>query len=301
MKRRTAGRHRLAAGGIFWSTLRSLDHTQRFLIVLLTLLGVFMLLPIVYVFNHAFKPLQELFLFPPTFFVHQPTLDNFTELFSFSDQSFIPMTRYILNSLIISAVSTIGMVVFGALCAYPLSKHPFPGRKLIFGLILVSLMVSVEAMGIPRYLVVRQLDIMNTYWGHILPILALPLGVFLLKQFMDQMPDELIEAAKIDGASEFRVFTAIVLPVVSPAVATLIILAFQTAWGNTETSQLFMQDEAMKSWPYFVGSLTTNLANNVARQGAAAAAALILFIPNLIIFLISQRKVIQTMAHSGIK
>lgn len=108
------------------------------------------------------------------------------------------------------------MVILGALCAYPLAKHPFPGRKIVFGVILLSIMISVETMGIPRYIVVKSLGIMNTYWGHVLPILALPVGVFLLKQFMDQVPDELLEAAKLDGATEWQLLVRIILPIVTP-------------------------------------------------------------------------------------
>lgn len=228
-------------------------------------------------------------------------MQNFIDLLNASQDTFLPVTRFILNSVIVTVLSTVGMVVLGALCAYPLSKHPFPGRKLVFGTILLSIMIAVETMGIPRYIVVKYLGIMNTYWGHVLPILALPVGVFLMKQFMDQVPNELMEAAKLDGASEWRIFTRIMIPIVSPAMATITILSFQTAWGNAETSALFIQNDAMKTLPFYVESLTSNLANSVARQGVAAAASLIMFIPNLIIFLLSQRKVIQTMAHSGIK
>ncbi|MFD3272365.1 carbohydrate ABC transporter permease [Paenibacillus dendritiformis] len=286
---------------LYRSDFRNLDGTQIALLILLSLLAVFMLLPLVFIFNHAFKPLHELFLFPPTFFVKQATMQNFIDLLNASQDTFLPVTRFILNSVIVTVLSTLGMVVLGALCAYPLSKHPFPGRKLVFGTILLSIMIAVETMGIPRYIVVKYLGIMNTYWGHVLPILALPVGVFLMKQFMDQVPNELMEAAKLDGASEWRIFTRIMIPIVSPAMATITILSFQTAWGNAETSALFMQNDAMKTLPFYVESLTSNLANSVARQGVAAAASLIMFIPNLIIFLLSQRKVIQTMAHSGIK
>ncbi|GIO29409.1 MULTISPECIES: carbohydrate ABC transporter permease [Paenibacillus] len=286
---------------LYRSDFRSMDKTQIFLLVLLTLLAVFMLLPLVFIFNHAFKPLHELFLFPPTFFVREPTTQNFTDLLHATQDTFLPVTRFIFNSIVVTLLSTVGMVILGALCAYPLAKHPFPGRKIVFGVILLSIMISVETMGIPRYIVVKSLGIMNTYWGHVLPILALPVGVFLLKQFMDQVPDELLEAAKLDGATEWQLLVRMILPIVTPAMATITILSFQTAWSNSETSALFMQDDAMKTLPFYVESLTSNLANTVARQGVAAAASLIIFMPNLIIFLLSQRKVIQTMAHSGIK
>ncbi len=281
--------------------LRRIDRTQIVLLIGLAPLVAFMLMPLVYIFNHAFKPLHELFLFPPTFFVQNPTTQNFYELLSMGNDPFVPMSRYIFNSFFVSLLSTAGMVVTGALCAYPLSKHPFPGAKVVFGSIVLSLLFVTEVLAIPRYVIVHSLGIMNTYWGHVLPVIALPVGVFLLKQFMDQVPDELLEAAKIDGASEFRVFYQIMIPVVMPAIATITILAFQSAWSNAETSTLFMQDESMKTLPFFMNTLTSNLANSVARQGAAAAGALVMFVPSLLIFLFFQRKVIATMAHSGIK
>jgi ABC-type glycerol-3-phosphate transport system permease component len=260
-----------------------------------------MILPIIYIFNHAFKPYHELFVYPPTFFVREPTFQNFVELFWVTSNSIIPVSRYLANSLIISALSVVGVTIVSALCAYPLSKHDFPGKKWIFATIILMLMFAPEVVQIPRYLVVSSLGIMNTYWGHLLPVLALPVGVFLLKQFIDQVPNALLEAARIDGAREWVVFARIVIPMCMPAIATVAILAFQNSWSNVETSTLFMQDDEMKNFPYFLSTLTNNLANTVARQGAAAAAALIMLVPNLIFFVILQSKVISTMAHSGIK
>lgn len=264
-------------------------------------LSVAMLLPIVYIFNHAFKPYHELFIYPPTFLVREATLQNFTELFWVASGTIIPVSRYLFNSVVISILSVVGVTLVSALCAYPLSKHPFPGRAWIFSAILLMLMFTPEVVQIPRYLVVSGLGMMNTYWGHVLPMLALPVGVFLLKQFIDQVPDTLLEAAKIDGANEWMLFARIVIPLCMPAVATVAILSFQSSWGNVETSALFMQDDEMKNFPFFLSTLTSNLANNVARQGAAAVAALIMLVPNLVFFIIMQGKVISTMAHSGIK
>lgn len=281
--------------------IRNLDGFQVILLILLTLLSIFMLLPLVYLLNHAFKPAHELFLFPPNYVVRNPTVQNFVDLVNMSRDSFVPASRYIFNSVVVTATVSIGMVVTSALCAYPLSKHKFPGKNILFSTIIVSLLFVAEVLAIPRYVVVEKIGIMNTYWGHILPIMALPVGVFLLKQFMDQIPTELLEAAKIDGATEFTMFLRVVIPVVMPAIATVGILSFQASWGNVETSTLFMQDEAMKTLPFYMSSMTSNLANAVARQGAAAAGAMIMFLPQLIIFLFYQRKVIATMAHSGIK
>ncbi|MCQ6563927.1 carbohydrate ABC transporter permease [Paenibacillus mendelii] len=285
----------------FVLALRLLERAQIWIAILLLPLAIFMLLPLVYLFNHAFKPLHELFLFPPTFIVREPTTGNFVELLALSESTIVPVSRYIFNSIVVTFLSTIAMVVTGAMCAYPLSKHPFPGSKIVLGLIMLALLFATEAVAIPRFIVIQSLGIMNTYLGHVLPLVALPVGVFLLKQFMDQIPNDLMEAAKIDGAREFTIFMRIVIPLVNPAIATISILAFQSAWGNTETSTLFMQEDAMKTLPFYMSTLTSGLANSVARQGAAAAGALIMFIPPLVVFIVSQRKVITTMAHSGIK
>lgn len=285
----------------FFVEFTKMDKIQYLILVFLILLSLFMLLPIVYIFNHAFKPLHELFLFPPTFIVRQPTIQNFIELLSLTQSTFVPVSRYIFNSVVVTIITTAAMVITSAFAAYALSKQKFPGANLVFGTIMLSLLFVPTVIQIPRFVVVQSIGIMNTYWGHVLPLIALPVGVFLMKQFMDGVPNTVMEAAKIDGASEMRIFLQIVLPIVTPAVATIAIISFQNVWGNVETSQLFMQDESMKTLPYYMMSLTANLANTVARQGAAAAGALIMFLPQLIIFLFFQSKVIDTMAHSGIK
>jgi len=293
----------LALAARFVRKLRAvrIDRFQIALFAMLTLLGLIMILPIIYIISHALKPYRELFLYPPRLFAQDPTLQNFTELFMVTGSSVVPMTRFLFNSVFTTAVIVGLVTIVSALCAYPLSKHRFPGHRLLFAAILLTLMFAPETVGIPRYLVVSHLGIMNTYLGHILPFIAAPTCVFLMKQFVDQVPSELLEAAKMDGAREFTLFYRIVMPMIMPAIATVAILTFQAAWVNVETSRLFMQDESMKTFPFFLTTLTNGLANSVARQGAAAAAAVILFLPNLIVFLIFQRKVIATMAHSGIK
>lgn len=283
------------------SRLYAMDGFQKILVVLMIIFSAFMLLPIVYIFNHAFKPYHELFVYPPTIFVREPSLQNVNELLAVTSRATVPMVRYLFNSIIISGLAVVLVTAVSALCAYPLSKHKFRGSKFIFGTIITMLMYTPEVVQIPRYLVVSNLGIMNTYFGHLLPMIAMPIGVFLLKQFIDQVPDALLEAARMDGANEFMVFLRIVVPVCMPAVATVSILAFQNSWGNIETSALFMLDDEMKSFAFFLSTLTNNLANNVAMQGAAAFSSLIMFIPNLIIFILLQSKVITTMAHSGIK
>lgn len=284
------------------SRLNQVDGFQKVLYVLLTLLGIFMLVPIVFMFTHSLKPVQELFIFPPRFYVEEPTLQNFKDLFLLTANSVVPATRYLFNSIVVTTLTVIGVVMVSALCAYPLAKHRFPGRNILFATILLSLMFAAETVGIPRYLVVSNLGIMNTYFGHILPSLAAPVSVFLMRQFVDQgVPNELLEAAKVDGAREFTVFYRIVIPLIMPAVATVAILTFQGTWGNLEASRLFMQDESMKTFPFFMTTFVTGGATGIARQGVMAASGLVLFLPNLLFFLFYQRKVIATMAHSGIK
>lgn len=283
------------------SRLHSMDIFQKLLIAILIVISLFMLLPLVYIFNHALKPYHELFVYPPRFFVREPSLQNFSELFLVASSSVVPVSRYVFNSILVSGLAVAGVTLVSTLCAYPISKHKFPGHKIVFATVILTLMFAPETVQIPRYLVVSKLGIMNTYFGHILPMLAMPVGVFLLKQFIDQLPNELLEAARIDGAGESTILLRLIIPLCMPAISTVAILTFQHAWGSLEASNLFMQDEAMKNFPFFLSTLTNNLSNNVARQGAAAAAALILFVPNLLIFLFFQGKVIATMAHSGIK
>ena len=267
----------------------------------LTLFAVFMALPIVFIINHAFKPINELFIFPPRFIVENPTMFNFQQLMLRTQTLFVPFSRYLFNSLLTTTLTIIGVIFVSSLAAYTLSKLEFPGKRLFFSLTIISMMFAPETVNIPRFLVVSGLGLVDTYAVHILPLIAAPVSVFLLKQFTDQIPKELIEAAKIDGAQEFTIFLRIVMPLCMPAVMTVGILTFQASWGQSETSTLFTQQDAMKTLPFYVETLTSGLANNVVGQGIAAAAGLMMFMPNLIIFLLFQRRVLSTMAHSGIK
>ncbi|MBM7568372.1 carbohydrate ABC transporter permease [Paenibacillus sacheonensis] len=274
----------------------------------LTLLAVIMLLPLIFTLNQAFKPVTELFLFPPNFFVHHPTLSNFRSLLM--SESVIPFTRYFTNSVLMSAITVTGVVMVSAMAAFGFSKKKFPGSAAMFSIIIVSLMFSPDQVWITRYVVIANLGIMNTYWIHILPFLAMPVCVFLMKQFIDQVPEALIDAAKIDGAKERTIFLRIVLPMCMPAVSTIGILAFQQIWPETESSLLFTSVESQRLLNFFVGSLTNGSGttsssvgsvNGVAGQGIQAASALVVFLPFVIVFLSFQRKVLQTMANSGIK
>lgn len=283
------------------SKLRKLSAFQVILVTLFTGLAAFMALPIIFIFNHAFKPQNELFLFPPRFWVQNPSWRNFELLFLHANNATVPFTRYLFNSLIVVFLTLVSVIVISTMAAYVLAKFRFHFKGLVLSLITLSLMFAPETVSIPRYLIISGLHINDTYFGHILPSLASPLAVFMLIGFISQIPNELLEAAKIDGASQLGIFRRIVLPLSVPAIATISIFTFQGVWGDVETSTLFMQDETMRTLAFYVNSLVTGLQNNVAGQNVAAAAGLLMFIPNLIIFLLFQRRVLETMIHSGIK
>ncbi|WP_274365159.1 carbohydrate ABC transporter permease [Paenibacillus thermotolerans] len=264
-------------------------------------LAVFMMLPIVFIVSHAFKPIDELFAFPPRFFVEKPTLDNFEQLFKQTSTSGVPLSRYLFNSLIVTAAVMFFSVFMSALAGYALSKMKFKLKAAMFEINTLALMFVPIAVAIPRYLVIERAGMIDTYWAHILPLLAMPIGLFLLKQFIDQIPEELKEAALMDGAGEFTIFRKVILPLIMPALATVAILSFQAVWNNMETSSMYVNDESLKTIPFFMNTMVGLQGNTVAGQGMSAAASLIMFLPNLIIFILLQSKVMNTMAHSGLK
>ena len=271
----------------------------KIMIILLPLL-IFMAMPLVYIANHAFKPMDELFAFPPTFFVKNATLENFEKLIKFSRTSGVPMSRYVFNSLIVT-VLTVGLsLLFTTMSAFALAKLKFKGRDMMMNVNQMALMFVATAVLIPRYLVIAKLGLIDNIWAHILPLMAYPVALFLVKQFTEKVPDSLIEAAYIDGASDVTVYRKIVIPLIKPAIATATILVFQQVWTNVETSNYYINDDSMKTLTFYMNSMI-NVNNTVAGQGMSAAATLILFIPNLVLFIILQNGVMNTMAHSGIK
>ena len=275
--------------------------SQLIFYILLVPFSILMLLPIVFIFNHAFKPIGELFAYPPRFFVRQPTFDNFIELGRITSSSGVPFSRYILNSLFVTLLGVGAAILITSLSAYGLSKLKFKGKKFLFEVNTIALMFVPIAVQIPRYLIIAQSGLIDSYLGHILPVIVLPVAMFLLKQFIDQTPNELIESAKIDGASEMEIFFKIIFPIILPAIATVGILSFQVLWNDVSTSILYINDESKRTLAFFMMSLTSLQGNTVAGQGMAAAASLIMFIPNLTLFIFLQSRVMNTMAHSGIK
>lgn len=264
-------------------------------------LSIFMSLPIIFILNNAFKPYTELFAYPPRFFVRKPTLENFRLLFDFSSESGIPFSRYLFNSILVTIIVVILSVLFSSITAFALSKLKFKSKKTLFKVNTLALMFVPIAVAIPRYLIIVYTGMFNSIWAHIFPLLAMPVGLFLVKQFVDQVPNEYIEAAKIDGATNWMVFWKVILPQITPALVTVAFLAFQASWGNVQSSNLYVDKETLRTLPFYLDTLVDQSGNIVASAGLGAAAQLIRFIPSLIIFYFLQNKVMESMAYSGIK
>ncbi|MCI8461988.1 MAG: carbohydrate ABC transporter permease [Lachnospiraceae bacterium] len=264
--------------------------------IMLVVLGGFMLLPVLYTVVQAFKPMEELFIFPPRFTVQNPTLKNFKLIGQLVDNLWVPFSRYTFNSVFVSAAGTAGNVVIASMAAYPLAKNDFPGKKFLFKIVTVALLFSGGVLGLAQYIIMAKLHMINTYWALILPSVATPMGLFLMKQFMEGISTSLLEAARIDGMNEFQIYWSIVMPNVKPAWLTMIIFAFQGMWSMTGGN--FIYKEELKMLPTALAQIQSG---GIARAGVAAAANLLMFIPPVIMFLVTQSSIMETMAHAGIK
>jgi ABC-type glycerol-3-phosphate transport system permease component len=267
------------------------------IVLILAFISMFLMLPFVYSILQSLKPLDELFAFPPRFFVRNPTLDNYKTLFMLTDNLWVPFSRYLFNSLLVAIVGTVVYVFIASMAAYPLALGSFKGDKFINSVIVQALLFTSPVLAVVQYLMLAKSGMLDTYYALILPALAAPLGLFLMRQFMIQMiPKALIEAAKIDGAGTFRIFFKIVMPNVKPAWLTLIIFTFQALWAGQ--GAIYIYDESHKVLPTVLGQVAQG---GLARAGASAAVAVLLMLPPIILFLVLQSKVIETMASSGIK
>ena len=267
-----------------------------FIFLFLTAGAVFTAAPLILIISGAFKPLDELLLFPPQFFVRNPTLQNFQDLFILMGEAWIPMSRYLFNSLLIVVLGLGGNVICASLAAYSLSVHDFPGQKFFNEIVVLALMFARQVVEIPNYLTMSILGWINTYWSIVVPVWGLPLGLYLMKQFIDAMVDDsLVEAARIDGAGEFRIYWTIVMPIVKPAWLTLIILQFQQLWQRQ--GERFLYSEEIKPLPY---ALRQVMRGGIARHGVMYTVMLIMMAIPMIIFIINQSKIVETMGTSGL-
>ena len=266
------------------------------LFIIMGISGLFMVLPLVMIVNNALKPLDEIYQFPPRIFVRNPTLTNFSDLFVLMNESWVPFSRYIFNTIIISLGGMLGHVIVASMAAYPLAKHKFPGKALLFSMVVLSMMFSWTVTQIPQYLIISWLGINNTYAALVLPAWAFGMGLYLMKQFMEQLPDSLMESARLQGANEWQIFWLIVMPNVRPAWLTLAIFQFQAMWGNT--GGMFLRNEELKPLQYALQQITSG---GVSRAGAGAAVTFIIAAIPIIFFLICQSSILETMTTSGMK
>lgn len=260
-----------------------------------------MALPILFIFMNAFKPIDELFAYPPRFYVKNPTLQNFADLFSLTSQTNIPMSRYLINSIISTVLTVVLTIMLSASAGYVLSKKRFKLRSTLFKINQLALMFVPVAVQIPRYFVIVYTGLTDNFLSNILPLLATPTCVFLVKQFIDQLPDALIEAAVIDGAGDFTIMNKIIMPLIKSPLSTVAIISFQSAWNSVEASTFYINDDTIKNFAFYVSTLGNQSGNVVAGAGVSAAASLIMFLPSIVLFIILQSRVMNSMVHSGIK
>ena len=266
------------------------------LYLFLVLVALVMVFPIVYAVSSALKPLDELFKFPPRVFAQHPTLDNFSDLFVTMGKSWVTFSRYLFNTVFITAVGTAGHLIIASMGAFVLAKYEFPGNQVFFKIVTVAMMFTGYVTQIPNYLILNKLGWIDTYWAIIIPAFASPMGLFLMKQFMEGLPSSLIEAAKIDGANEWRVFSGIVMPNVKPAWMTLIIFSVQALWNNRAST--FIYSEERKTLVFAMQQIQ---GGGIARTEQGAAVLVVLMAVPIVIFIFSESQILETMASSGLK
>ena len=264
--------------------------------ILLIILAVYMFLPIYLTVVMSIKPTEELFVFPPKLYTLRPTLSNFTSMLESARQNRVPFSRYLFNTVAVTFSVTFCQCVFVSMGAFVLAKCEFYGKRLVNALIITALLYQSNVIYIMQYMVMSKVGIINTPLALILPSIASPIGFFLMKQSIAQIPDSMIESAKIDGAGLFRICWQIVMPNQKPALMTLIIFAFQASWNIQGGSLIF--DEQLKTLPSVILQISSS---GLARAGETMASAVFLLIPPVVVFMLAQRPIMDTMVHSGIK
>jgi ABC-type glycerol-3-phosphate transport system permease component len=265
--------------------------------IMLSLLGAFMLIPMIYVVSQSLKPLDELWMYPPKFIVMRPTFGNYRDLFNLMNDSWVPFSRYIFNTVFTSVMGTFGHLFLASMCAYALAKIKFPGSKMIFKTIQTSLMFHATVTAITSFILMSFFKMIDTYLAIIIPAWGYTLGLYLMKQFMDtNVSDAVLESARLDGASELRTYWVIAMPMVKPAWLTLIVQCFQTLWNAG--SSIYIYSEQFKSFNYAIGQIT---AGGIKRAGASAAALVLMMLVPILVFVVTQSNIIETMGTSGMK
>ncbi len=256
----------------------------------------FMLLPGIYVIGNSLKPVDELFKFPPTIVPQNPTFQNFRLMFGLLSETNMSFFRYFFNTVFLTPVVAAAQIVLASMTAYSLSKMPFPGSKFLFNMIVYSMMINSSVASIPSFIIFSKLGIIDTYWAMIIPGLVSTMGFYLMKQFMEtNIPNSLLEAARIDGSNELSIFFKIVMPLLKPAWYTLIILAIQNLW-NQQSSNAYR--EVFKTLPEALSQISSG---GLARTGVAGACSVIMMLVPLLCFIVMQSKMIDTMSSAGLK
>lgn len=280
--------------------LRRLTLSRFMLYLLLTALVIIAGLPLFAMVCRSLMPLDELYIYPPRLIVHNPTLRNFSDLLTSLSSSTVPFTRYIFNSLFTTVVTVVVSVIVCSMGAYGLVKHKPAGSGPIFAVVLAALMFSTHVTQIPNYLVVNRLGLVNSYWALIIPKIAVAYNFFLVKQFCEQLPDSILEAARIDGAKELKVFWTIAMPLLKPAWTTLAVFSFVNNWNDYFSPLIFISSNALKTLPLALQTLSGG-AGVVARAGTVGAATFLTTVPSILVFAFMRGKVMETMSFSGIK
>lgn len=265
--------------------------------IMLGIVAIVMVLPMVYAVCQSLKPLDEIFVFPPKFFVINPSFENFRELFRTMSESWVPFSRYVFNTLLISVVGTMGNVLLSSYAAYAIAKIRFPGRETLFAIVRTSLMFNATVTSISNFLIMSALGWVDSYLAVIVPAFCTSFGLYLMKQFMEtSVNDSVLESARLEGASENKIFWKIAMPMVKPAWATLILFAFKDLWNSG--ANLYIYSEQLKTLNYAISQLVTA---GIERSGVSAASTVIMMIVPILVFIISQNSVIQTMSSAGMK
>lgn len=264
----------------------------------LILAGAFSILPLIYCISTSFKPLDELLIFPPRFFVHRPTINNYTIIPVLLEKLRVPFSRYLFNSIFVTLVTVVFQILVSSLAAFALAKAKIKGIKIYFIIVQFSLLYNATTLAIPQYIIISNLKLIDTLAVYIVPALASSMGVFLMKQYIDSgVPDTLLEAARIDGASAYKMYWSIIMPLIKPAWMTMLLLSFQSMWSATASSGTIFSEE-LKTLPSVLSSIA---AGGTARAGAGMAISVIMMIPPIIVYFITQSNVMETMSNAGMK
>ena len=265
--------------------------------IFLVLFGLFMFIPMYYAIIQSLKPLDERGMYPPRFYVANPTLRNFSDMFKAMTDSWVPFSRYIFNTVFISVGGTFGNLVCGSLAAYAVSKIKFPGRAGLQKMVRLALMFHATVGSVVNFRTMSALHLIDTYWAIIIPACGSTLGMFLMMQFMESsVPDIVLESARLDGASEIRTYWTIAMPMVKPAWLTLIVYSFQGLWQTG--SSIYIMSEQYKTFNYAISQIVSS---GIARAGVGMASAVVMMIVPVAVFVITQSNIIETMSTSGMK